>query len=382
MRCARFPGVTRCATVPGMSNRSRRQYQSTIPANNGVRIDARNQADPYVQAGARNIHRGMDGSVIGFVDPATNTRYGTKATTSLPARRQPVMPMTTTRPAPIMQDRPDGPAQPTAAAPRLATVRGTAPIQFATGVPPMDPVTAAYKAQADRRLTPAYRQPVMPKTAAPAPPYPAVQESKLTPQVAKGGAGDAPVVNGTRINRLTGKPMGWRPGDPEPAMAGPATRKPAAPFVSDPPPMLTPVGGAQSPAASPAKLAAPSANLRAVMDQVAAERVRDMAINPLPPAPAPAPAQPAVQPPPASQPPAAPADKPKTILDTAGSSVLSDDDLAEIKAAKAMARSGGAKVKQWKDRAADTFARVLTGTAPQPTAPDEWAPGKKFNPAG
>jgi len=59
---------------------------------------------------------------------------------------------------------------------------------------------------------------------------------KLTPQIATNTPGEAPLVNGQRINRLTGKPMGWLPGDPSP----PPPAAPAPPIAPAPPSYVPP----------------------------------------------------------------------------------------------------------------------------------------------
>ena len=89
---------------------------------------------------------------------------------------------------------------------------------------------AAEQAKTNARYTPAAKsqgwastatgaaatpaQPAATKPTAPAPPT----VPGLTPQITTStGPGNAPVVNGRAINRLTGKPMGWVPGDDTPA---------------------------------------------------------------------------------------------------------------------------------------------------------------------
>jgi len=90
----------------------------------------------------------------------------------------------------------------------------------------------------------------------------------LTPQIATNTPGEAPLVNGQRINRLTGKPMGWLPGDPTPEQAATAPAAPVTPSYVPPAlqssyfPQTTP----------PAPINAPS---------------RSALIPPAPPAPAP-----------------------------------------------------------------------------------------------
>ena len=74
-------------------------------------------------------------------------------------------------------------------------------------------------------------------SAAPAAPaaVPAVDPATLTPQIATNTPGRAPLVNGERINRLTGKPMGWSPGDAPktPAATAPQTTANGIPFGAD-----------------------------------------------------------------------------------------------------------------------------------------------------
>ena len=86
---------------------------------------------------------------------------------------------------------------------------------------------AAEQAKTNARYTPAAKSqgwaskatgaaatPAATKPTAPAPPA----TPGLTPQITTStGQGNAPVVNGRAINRLTGKPMGWVPGDDAPA---------------------------------------------------------------------------------------------------------------------------------------------------------------------
>lgn len=194
---------------------------------NRVRIDGRDSGNWASRIGVRSQHKDMRGRVIGGI-AADGTAFGTKERGGM----EPPMPNFTPAPAPAqaVQRPTTGPAP--APATKTTTQPKTAPRHSAmeVSIPKADPLRAK----------------LFPDRAKPTP------ENKLTPQIATKTLGERT----SNINRLTGKPMGWRPGDDAPDAA--VAAKPAAPKTNIEP-MGPPASAKQAPAwASKGSPVAPS----------------------------------------------------------------------------------------------------------------------------
>jgi len=235
-----------------------------------VRTTMARSGNPLDAAGVANQHLDMAGNPIGWTDRYDGMNYGVNQHPGgknwndvIAARRQLInemrkagpegitpahqaralalkvtpagwqralsdLPRPATAPGYGTTQQPAAPPKPAAPYARSADIPGMAP------TPTMDPVTAAYKAQADKTLNPIYRQPPPDNTPYPQPTAP------LTPQIAT-DTSESPVQFNTakqRINPLTGKPFGWNPGDPTPPIAAPgAPQAPTAPAPYKAPPL-------------------------------------------------------------------------------------------------------------------------------------------------
>lgn len=194
----------------------RRSIYDNSHNRNRTRIDARDSGNWATRLGVRGQHKDMRGNVIGGYGP-DGQAFGTK-------ERQPGAPRSAT-PATTPAATP-APAKTT---PRSAGVEAS--------IPKANPLGAK----------------LFPNRSA------ATPAAKLTPQIAT----NTPGARTSNINRLTGKPMGWRPGDDAPdasiapkAVAKP-TIEPAGPPASA---KLAPTWASKaSPVApSPTKMAPPS----------------------------------------------------------------------------------------------------------------------------
>lgn len=214
----------------------RRSIYDNSHNRNRTRIDARDSGNWATRLGIRGQHKDMRGRVIGGYGP-NGQAFGTKE--RQPDSMEPPMPNFTPAPAPAKAvQRPSyGPApapsstsstQPKAA-PRHAGMEAS--------IPKANPLGA--------KLFP-NRSAVTPA-------------AKLTPQIATNTPGERT----SNINRLTGKPMGWRPGDDAPdasiapkTVAKPTIEPAGPPASAKPAPTWASKASPVTP--SPTKMAPPS----------------------------------------------------------------------------------------------------------------------------
>lgn len=214
----------------------RRSIYDNSHNRNRTRIDARDSGNWATRLGVRGQHKDMRGNVIGGYGP-DGQAFGTKQ--RQPGRMEPPMPNFTPAPAPAKAvQRPSyGPAPAPASTPN--TQPKTAPRR--AGIEPSMPKTNPLGAK------------LFPNRSA------ATPAAKLTQQIAT----NTPGARTSNINRLTGKPMGWRPGDdaPDASIAPKAVAKPTV-EPADPPASAKPTpawANKASPVApSPTKMAPPS----------------------------------------------------------------------------------------------------------------------------